>query len=33
MYDFNLDDADMKELDDQDEGEKAACAPYNLNCN
>merc|ERR1712093_316049 len=32
VYDFSLDDEDMKALDDQDEGEKGALAPYNLNC-
>ena len=32
VFDFELEDADMKELDAQDQGSKGALAPYNLNC-
>jgi len=32
VFDFQLDDQDMKELDAQDQGSKGALAPYNLNC-
>lgn len=32
VFDFELDEQDMEELDDQDQGSKGALAPYNLNC-